>query len=113
MGLKSGMKIKDLKPGMEGVNLEVRVLKLEKPRRVKTYTGIEHTLLEGEVEDDTGRAPINFWNEKANEINGVGLNTRIKILNCFITSFKGILQINVGRGSEIINLMDKPLSDDF
>lgn len=107
------MKIKDLKPGMEGVNLEVKVLKLEKPRKVKTYTGIEHTLLEGEVEDDTGRALINFWNERIDEINGIEVNTRIKILNCFITSFKGILQINVGRESKIINLVGRPLYDNF
>jgi ssDNA-binding replication factor A large subunit len=98
------MKIRDLKPGMEGVNLEVTVLKLEKPRKVRTYTGIEHIILEGEVKDDTGRAPINFWNEKINEIDGIEVNARIRILNCFISSFKGILQINVGRGSEVINL---------
>lgn len=102
--MKSRVKIKDLKPGMEGVDLEVRLLRLEKPRKVKTYTGVEHILLEGEVEDDTGRSSINFWNEKIDEIVEVGVNIRIRILNSFITSFKGMLQINVGRGSEIINL---------
>ncbi len=102
--MKSQVKIKDLKPGMEGVDLEVRLLSLEKPRKVKTYAGIEHIVLEGEVEDDTGRSQINFWDEKIDEIVEVGVNARIKILNSFITSFKGILQINVGRGSKIINL---------
>ncbi len=101
------VKIGDLKPGMEGVDLEVRVLKLEKPRKVKTYARIEHILMEGEVEDDTGRVPINFWNDKIDEIDDVGVNARIRILNCFITSFKGRLQINVGRGSEIVKLNEK------
>ena len=95
------MRIGELRPGMEGVNLRVRVVKLQSPRRVRTSRGLEHLLVEGEVEDETGRALINVWNESIQQLGGVHEGSLVELRNCFITSFQGVIHINVGRESEI------------
>ena len=99
----ASVKIGGLRPGMENVDLRVRVLKLDEPRKVTTYTGLEHVLVEGEVEDETGRAVLTVWNEMIGHLEGVEVGDVAELRNCFITSFKGVIHVNVGRGSEIIN----------
>ena len=101
------MKIKDLRPGMEKVDLRVRVIRLEEPRNVTTYTGVEHVLVEGEVEDDTGGTVLTVWNDLIKQLEGVEIGGMVELRNSFITSFKGVLHVNVGRDSEIIKL-DRP-----
>lgn len=96
------MKIGALRPGMEKVDLGVKVLKLEEPRKVTTYTGVEHVLVEGEVEDETGRAVLTVWNETIRQLEGVEVGGMVELRNCFITSFQGVIHVNVGRDSEII-----------
>jgi len=97
------IKIGELRPGMENMDLRVRVLRLDEPRKVTTYTGLEHMLVEGEVEDETGRAVLTVWNEMIGHLEGVKVGDVAELRNCFITSFKGVIHVNVGRGSEIIN----------
>ncbi len=95
------MRIVELRPGMEGVDLKVRIINLKNPRRVKTARGLEHLLVEGEVEDGTGRALLNVWNESIRQLEGVGEGSIVELRNCFITSFQGVIHINIGRESEI------------
>ena len=87
---------------MEHVDLKVRVVKLDKPRKVTSYTGVEHTIVDGEVEDKTGRADLTVWNDSIKQLDGVDVGSDVDLKDCFITSFKGVLQVNVGRDSEII-----------
>lgn len=96
-----------MRPGMENVDLRVRVIKLEEPRRVTSYTGVEHVLVEGEVEDETGRAVLTVWNDMIGQLEGVEVDGKAELRNCFITSFQGVIHVNVGRGSEIIK-PDRP-----
>lgn len=86
---------------MEGVNLRVRVVRLQSPKKVKTHRGLEHLLVEGEVKDATGRAVINIWNESIRQLKDVEEGSEVELRNCFITSFQGVIQINIGRESEI------------
>jgi len=97
------VKIGDLRPGMENVDLRVRVLRLKEPREITTYTGLEHVLVEGEVEDQTGRAVLTVWNDMIGQLEGVEVGAVAELRSCFITSFQGVIHINVGRGSEIID----------
>jgi len=96
------MKISKLRPGMEKVDLQVRILSLKEPREVTTYTGVKHVLVEGEVEDETGSAVLTVWNELIGELEGVEMGGTVELRNCFITSFKGVIHVNVGRDSAII-----------
>lgn len=95
------MKIGELRPGMVNVDLKVRVLMLDEPRKVTAHTGMEYMLVEGEVEDETGRAVLTVWDEMIGHLQGVEVGDVTELRNCFITSFKGVIHVNVGRGSEI------------
>lgn len=95
------MKLKDLKPGMENIDLRVTVLRLEDPRKVETSYDVTHTLVDGEVEDESGRMDLTVWNELIDQLEGIEVGDTVELRNCFITSFKGVLSVNVGRNSEI------------
>jgi replication factor A1 len=98
------MKLNELRPGMEGVNLRVRVLRLDEPRKVTTNSGITHVLVEGEVEDETGRMDLTVWNERIKQLEGVEAGSMVDLRNCFITSFRRALSVNVGRDSEMVKV---------
>jgi ssDNA-binding replication factor A large subunit len=87
---------------MEKVDLKVRVVGLNEPRNVTTYTGLEHVLVDGEVEDDTGRVLITVWDKAIEQLKGIEVDDVVELQNCFITSFKGTLHVNVGRDSKVI-----------
>lgn len=95
------MKLKDLRPGMDGVDLRLRLLRLDNPRQVTTNYGVTHTLVDGEVEDETGKMDLTVWNEKIEQLCGLQVGDIIEVSNCFITSFQGVLSVNIGRDSEI------------
>jgi len=95
------MKVSELRPGMEHVDIRVTVKSLNEPREVLTNYGITHNLVDGTVEDDSGSVGVTFWNEKNELLEGVDEGSLVELGDCFITSFKGDLSINVGRDSEL------------
>lgn len=98
---KKPMKLNDLRPGMEHVNIRVKLVCLEAPREVETSYGITHVLVEGMVEDDSGKMGLTVWNERIEQLDKVIVGENVELKDCFITSFKGVLSVNVGRDSEI------------
>jgi len=86
---------------MEDVELEVELMSLEEPREVTTYSGLEHTLVEGVVSDGSTEMGLTIWNEKIDELQGIEAGDALRLVGCFITSFKGELSVNVGRDSFI------------
>ena len=93
------MGLGDLRPGMEHVDFTVKLLSLDEPREVLTSYGVTHVLVEGEVEDESGRMRFTVWNEKIQELEGIVVGSLVDLKDCFVTSFKGELSINVGRDS--------------
>ena len=93
--------LSELRPGMENVELIVDLMSLEEPRKVTTYSGLEHTLVEGLVKDGSGSMGLTVWNEKIEELEGIEAGDTLMLVDCFITSFKGELSVNVGRDSAI------------
>ena len=100
------MKLKDLRPGMENVDLIVKVFGLDDPKEVETNYGVTHILVEGMVEDESKKMKLTVWNELILQLKQVGVEMGdiVELRNCFITSFKGVLSVNVGRDSEIIRI---------
>jgi len=95
------MKVSELRPGMEHVDIRVTVKTLNEPREVLTNYGITHNLVDGMVEDDSGSVGVTFWNEKIELLEGVVEGNIVDLGDCFITSFKGALSINIGRDSTL------------
>jgi replication factor A1 len=95
------MKLNELRPGMEEIDLEVTILEIGKSREVETHSGLKHTIVDCKVRDDTETMELTVWNETIDELEKVKTGDHVKLINCFITSFKGVLSVNIGRESKI------------
>jgi len=89
------MKIKELQTGMKRVEVEAQVIEKGNPRQVQSRFK-EETLnvADAIVQDDSGSVKLTLWNEQIDQVN-VGDN--IKIENGYVTSFRGEIQLNVGK----------------
>jgi replication factor A1 len=87
--------IKDLRDGAKKVSVEAKVVEKGDAREVKSRYGNEtYRIVDAVVADETGSIKLTLWNEQIDQVN-VGDN--IKIENGYITSFKGEIQLNVGK----------------
>lgn len=89
------LNVRDLKPGMSHVSMTVKVLRASEATQTVTSGGVEHRILELEVADQSGSIRLVLWDEKI--VSDLKEGDAVKIENGFVTSFKGIWRINVGR----------------
>jgi len=87
------MKIAELKPGMRAVNVAGKITNMEQPRDVQTKFG-PGQVATATLEDDSGTVKVTLWNEL---ISKVSLNDSVQIENGYVDSYRGELQLNVGR----------------
>lgn len=89
------MRIGDLRDGMRRVDVEAKVLEISEPREVRSrYTGQQLKVAEAMISDDTGTVKLVLWNE---QIEQVKLDDNVRIENGYIRSFRGEIQLNVGK----------------
>ncbi len=94
--------IKDLNDGMKRVSVEAKVVEKGDPREVKSkYKDETYRIVDAVIADETGSIKLTLWNEQIDQVN-VGDN--VKIDNGYVTSFKGEIQLNVGKfGTMTVN----------
>ncbi len=89
------MQIKDLKNGMRNVSVEAKVVEKSAPRQVLSrYKDEMYNVATAVISDGTGTIKLTLWNE---QINNVEINDTVKIDKGYVTSFKGEVQLNVGK----------------
>jgi replication factor A1 len=89
------MDIKDLRNGMKRVTVEANVVEKGETREVRSrYKDETYNVADAVVADETGSIKLTLWNE---QIDQVEVGNRIKIENGYVTSFKGEIQLNVGK----------------
>ncbi len=88
------MNIRDLKPGMSGVNIDVEVADAGEARTVVSR-GVEREILELKVKDETGEITLVLWDDMI--IDDLKAGDKLKIENGFVSSYRGVWRINVGR----------------
>ena len=89
------MKIGDLRQGMRRVDVEAKVLEVSEPREVQSrYTGQTFKVAEATITDGTGTIKLVLWNEQIDQVNA---DDTVRIENGYIKSFRGEIQLNVGR----------------
>ena len=89
------MKIKDLRNGIKRVNVEAKVIEKGAAREVMSrYKDETYRVANATISDDTGQIKLTLWNEQIEEVNE---NDSVKIENGYVTSFRGEIQLNVGR----------------
>jgi replication factor A1 len=89
------LQIKDLKNGMKGISIEAKVVEKTAPRQVLSrYKDEMYNVATAMISDGTGTVKLTLWNE---QINDVEVNDTVKIDKGYVTSFKGEIQLNVGK----------------
>jgi replication factor A1 len=93
-----GLKVKDLRAGMDGVTITGLVSKIGERMLVTTKFG-ESSLAVALLEDESGNVRLNLWRK---QIDLVKVGDTIRIENGFVRSFKDQLELNVGSKGRII-----------
>ena len=86
-------KVAELKPGMRRVDVAGTIVKIDGPRDVQTKFG-PGQVATATLKDDSGEVEVTLWNEN---ISKVQVNDSVQIENGYVDSFRGKLQLNVGR----------------
>lgn len=85
--------IKELKPRMGNVDVEVEVVSVAEPREFEKY-GKSGKVATARVKDDTGEVDLSLWNEQADEIKA---GDKVKIANGYVSEWQGNLQLTAGK----------------
>jgi hypothetical protein len=85
--------IKDVRPGMNHVNLKARVLAVTEPTHIVTRYGSHASVAKVLIADETGTINLCLWNA---EIDSVSIGTSIQIVNAKVSAFKGEKQLTLG-----------------
>ena len=87
--------ISGLRDGAKRVDIEARVVEKESPREVRSrYKDETYKVASTVIEDDSGNIKLTLWNE---QIDQVQVGDKIRIENGYVTSFRGEIQLNVGK----------------
>jgi replication factor A1 len=87
--------IKELADGMKRVSVEAQVVEKGDAREVKSkFKDETYRIVDAVVADESGSVKLTLWNE---QIDMVNVGDKIKIENGYVTSFKGEVQLNVGK----------------
>ena len=89
------VKVKELRDGMKRVNIKGTVTEKSDPREVTSrYKDQTYRVATAVMTDETGTIKLTLWND---QIEMVKVNDVIRIENGYVTSFRGEIQLNVGK----------------
>ncbi|MFB0501023.1 MAG: OB-fold nucleic acid binding domain-containing protein [Candidatus Bathyarchaeia archaeon] len=89
------MKVKDLRDGMRRVDVVAKVTEKSDTREVRSrYRDETYRVADAVISDETGTIKLVLWNKQIDEVN---VDDTVKIENGYIKSFRGEMQLNVGR----------------
>lgn len=89
------MKASELRPRSKVPSLDLRVVEKGDVRSITTREGTTGRVCDAKGEDDEGATvSLSLWND---EIDRVNLNDRIRIINGWVSEWRGNLQVSAGR----------------
>ena len=89
------MKINELHDGMKRVNVQARVTEKSDSREVVSrFKDQTYRVATAMVADETGTVKLTLWND---QIELVNVNDTVRVENGYVTSFRGEIQLNVGK----------------
>lgn len=96
------MNINELRDGARKVNVEGTVIVKGEQREVSSrYTNEKFRVLDAVIEDESGTVTLTLWND---QIDNVNVGDKVKIENGYMKSFRGEIQLNVGKYGTLIVL---------
>jgi replication factor A1 len=93
--------IRDLRAGMNQVNLKAKVLEVTKPKHVVTRYGNYASLAKALIEDETGKIKLCLWN---NQVDFVSAGATVQIENAQVSAFRGESQLSLGKNGTVNNV---------
>jgi replication factor A1 len=92
---ETSLKVNELHDGMKRVNIQARVTEKSDPREVVSrFKDQTYRVATAMVADETGTVKLTLWND---QIELVNVNDTVRVENGYVTSFRGEIQLNVGR----------------
>jgi len=89
------LKIKDLSDGMRRVDVVAKVTEKSESREVRSrYRDETYRVADAMISDETGTVKLVLWNKQIDQVN---VDDTVRIENGYIKSFRGEIQLNVGR----------------
>jgi replication factor A1 len=89
------MKINELRDGMKRITIQAKVTEKSDQREVTSrFKDQTYKVATALITDETGTIKLTLWNE---QIDQVKVNDVVNIQNGYVTSFKGEIQLNVGK----------------
>ncbi len=89
------VKVKELRDGMKRVNIKGTVTEKSDPREVTSrFKDQTYRVATVVMADETGTIKLTLWND---QIEMVNVNDVVRIENGYVTSFRGEIQLNVGK----------------
>lgn len=80
---------------VKNVSIEAKVIEKSETREVLArFKDATHRVATAMIADETGTIKLTLWNE---QIDQVKVNDTIKVENGYVTSFRGEIQLNVGK----------------
>jgi replication factor A1 len=92
------LQIRDLKSGMNQINLAAKVLEIPKPIPVVTRFGEFAKVANASIKDETGIIQLPLWNK---QIDTVSVGDIVQVENARVVTFRGERQLRVGRGGQL------------
>lgn len=93
------MKIKDLKNGQKGVDLDdVEIIDIGETKEFTSKYGKKGSYAKVIVEDETGTITLTLWNDQIEKVN---IGDRISVVGGFVTEYQDELQISTGKTGKI------------
>jgi len=89
------LKIRELRDGMRRVNVVAKVTEKSETREVRSrFKDETHRVADALISDETGTIKLTLWNEQIDQVN---VDDTVKIENGYTTTFRGEIQLNVGK----------------
>jgi GNAT superfamily N-acetyltransferase len=96
-------RIGELRDGMRDVTVEGEVLEKSMARTVRSRRrGETLNVANAAIGDETGRVVLVLWNE---QIRQASVGDRVRVEFGYVTSYRGVTQLNVGRAGRLIKLI--------
>ena len=93
------MKISELRENVRSVNITGKIVDKSDVREVQSrYGGGTLRVANATLQDDSGTITLTLWNTQIDEVN---VGDTVKIENGYTNSFRGEIQLNIGRYGKI------------
>jgi replication factor A1 len=93
------LKIKDLRDKMRNISIEAKVTEKSDAREVMSrFKDETYKVATAIVADETGTIKLTLWNDQINQVN---VDDTVKVENGYVSSFRGEIQLNIGRSGRL------------